>query len=312
MVTSPSILVFPTRFARGWPAHACGEAPEITEAAEAFTTVYGTDGHFTGYELAAESPRRRLTLDALAALPVPPSMVWFVADVDAPAHASTDEWRDVQRTLSRYVPGNPFGYFTRGGARLVWRLERRPIVDGDEWSRFYLLGLVALAALSGIVADPACHDWTRLYRLPHATRDGVLQQHGWICGDPAAIGAWTMPEISPADLAATLGWLESISPAWARRASRLFPPPERPVRAFSGTGDASRAIRWAADRVANHGQGDRNTELFRRARWLRGLVERGELAAADVERAMFAAGLASGLTEREARRTIASALRGAA
>jgi hypothetical protein len=41
----------------------------------------------------------------------------------------------------------------------------------------------------GIDGDRACADWTRLYRLPRVTRDGVLQELETV-GDPNAIGEW--------------------------------------------------------------------------------------------------------------------------
>jgi len=308
----PALLVFADKYARSWPAHERGDAPQSLEIVDAFTREFATDAHLVAYSLPEDAPRRRLHSDALELLTAPPLMVLLVVDVDPAGHVATNRWREDTRTRAGYLLGDPFGYFTRGGARFVWRIDPHAITDADAWARWYLLALIAIAAMSGIVADPACCDWTRMYRLPHATRDGEPQRHGWVCGSPDTIGTWTAPNMSPADTLATLGWLAAQSTAWTRRAVRLAPPAPRPMRAINATGDGSRALRWAVSQVAAHGKGDRNTELFRRTRWLAGLVQRGELAAADVDRAMVDAGIAAGLRVAEVRRTVRSALKGAA
>ena len=54
------------------------------------------------------------------------------------------------------------------------RARRRPPgarLDKEAWRERYRRELLYLARRFGIEGDPACADWTRLYRLPHTTRD---------------------------------------------------------------------------------------------------------------------------------------------
>lgn len=303
-----SLLVLESPFVRSWPDYEDAPMGLVTDAADAFTREWPTDAHFTAYEA-----ERRLSSRAIEHGPV--RLGWLVLDADGPDHGATPAWRAALTEQSAGLPAGCFGYHTRGGARFVWRLAEPFAVaaeaDGAEWSRRYLLAGAAVAALTGIVADPACHDWTRLYRLPHATRDGVVQAHGWVCGRPTAIGTWAAPGLSSAELTDALAWLSAKSEAWKRRASRLAPPAEARRRVPS-TGNGSQAVRWAAERVAGAGTGDRNAELFRRGRFLAGLVARGEVGAEEARAALVEAARAAGLAAHEARRTVASALRGAA
>jgi hypothetical protein len=61
-------------------------------------------------------------------------------------------------------------YATSGGFRLVWALEEPVDVRGARGLEDLLAGLVAQAYIAGLVVDPACKDWTRLFRLPRVTR----------------------------------------------------------------------------------------------------------------------------------------------
>ena len=61
-------------------------------------------------------------------------------------------------------------YVTSGGFRLVWALEQPVDVRGPRGLEDLLAGLVAQAYIAGLVVDPACKDWTRLFRLPRVTR----------------------------------------------------------------------------------------------------------------------------------------------
>lgn len=302
------VIVMRDRFVQAYPSPPRSPNLEAAAAPEVvFTREFTTDTHFQACA-PATTPPRRLCMDALAALPSPPIMVLLVADVDGPGHAASAEWRTNLCARAPYLPGQPFGYFTRGGARLVWRIPPTPVENTDAWSRWYLEQLVVLVATAGIVADPACHDWPHLFRAPHATRDGEPQRHGWACGSPTEIGMWPAPELAEVDRLAAVGFLEAHSPAWRQRLRRFDPlPPPRPVDASV---DASKAIAWAVRQVEGAGKGGRNREVFGRTRWLRSLVERGELAVDQVVEAMVGAATRAGLTRGEAVRTVRSALRG--
>ena len=69
---------------------------------------------------------------------------------------------------------NPYYYETRGGGRIVY-VQAEPTVlrsqaDAIAWRQEYAIAVAHLARVFGIVADPACSDWQRHYRLPRATR----------------------------------------------------------------------------------------------------------------------------------------------
>lgn len=95
--------------------------------------------------------------------------------------------------LSRLFADHPGGYWyeTRGGGRIVYRLPAPQEItcyhDAQEWRRDYAVTLAHLEREYGIVGDQACSDWTRLFRLPHATRDTQPEQRGSF-GNPHAIG----------------------------------------------------------------------------------------------------------------------------
>lgn len=245
-----------------------------------FTCAIETDAHFTAYEPTTEPPTR-LKSDSTPR----PSMVLLVADLDAPGHARTPESDADMRAKAAHLPGEPFGYFTRGGARLVWTIDPHPVV-AEEWSRFYLLALVAIAAASGLVADPACSDWTRLFRAPHATRDGVLQAHGWLCGHPTRIGHWSSPMMNEGEILAAVGWLATQQPVWVARAKKLAPAPvvAPPPVLQVGKGYANAALARACVAVRRAPEGQRHAVLAAEAWSIGGLVGANRLERSDAIR----------------------------
>jgi hypothetical protein len=70
---------------------------------------------------------------------------------------------------------SPYYYETRGGARIVHTQAEPSILrsraDALEWAQCYAIACAYLRRRYGIEADPSCADWTRLFRLPRATRD---------------------------------------------------------------------------------------------------------------------------------------------
>src|SRR5262249_42878314 len=139
------------------------------------------------------SIERRLTLEALrdaacrAQLPdgIPIAAVVFDVDSEqahrasdgAPGTAAVDDWwltelPKVEALRARHPDG--FVYRTRGGYRIVYRLTQpyvlREAGDDAKWTTLYTQWIAYLHRAFGIVADPACADWPRLFRLPHATR----------------------------------------------------------------------------------------------------------------------------------------------
>lgn len=317
----PSVIVVAHEKVPALSKH--GATAERVELVDAFTREWPTDAHFQPLSAPAGAPVARLSADSLPLLSAPPRVVALVLDVDGPAHGRTPEWDAEIVEGARKLPGRPFGYWTRGGARFVWRLDTPAPIDG--WSVFYLDALARVKAVSGIAGDQGCTEWQRLYRLPHATRDGEPQRRGWICGHPAEIGTWNAPEVSESD---QLFAMRKLNLAGSKREKLLGPrpdlrpprppPPPRPIGAGDtacsecGQGFQPRAahhrrclacfrVARIVEPVANAGAGTRNTALVHAAVAARRLVGDGMLddgsrltgarARHEIERAGRACGL---------------------
>jgi P4 family phage/plasmid primase-like protien len=230
----PSLLlpVLADKHAKGWPEHEIGRPAVYLPTSEAFTRRWSTDAHLAAYSVPAH-PRRLARAEALTALAAEGGipMVLAVFDLDAPDHQATEDWFAEQWPRVDAVqlrhPGL-FAYRTRGGYRLVWRLAvpyvLRSVQDAADWRRLYQRWCCYLARAVGLVADPSCADWTRLYRLPHATREGggaPEELPTW--GDPAELGTF---EVEPrpeelADDARVAGELAATWKLWAPVAKAL-------------------------------------------------------------------------------------------
>ena len=220
----PSLLlpVLADKHAKGWPEHEIGRPAVYLPASEAFTRRWSTDAHVAAYSVPAR-PRRLARAEALAALAgeggIP--MVLAVFDLDAPDHQATEDWFAEQwprvDAVQLLHPGL-FAYRTRGGYRLVWRLAvpyvLRSAQDAAEWRRLYQRWCCYLARAAGLVADPSCADWTRLYRLPHATREGggaPEELPAW--GDPGELGAFDV-DPQPEELAGDVEVARELAATW--------------------------------------------------------------------------------------------------
>lgn len=180
------VTVFRDKFARSWPEREkplrCTDRAEVLSLGEALDRSYPTDAHFAAY---VTSNGHRLNCDVFAQ-GVSVELTCIVFDIDGPGHAATREWRRELRekvcALAEVHP-RPFYYETRGGARIVYRQAEPTILrsreDGDEWSSLYLVAVEHMKRRFDIEADPACKDWQRLYRLPHATRDAGGEPENW-------------------------------------------------------------------------------------------------------------------------------------
>lgn len=194
----PAVTVVRDRFVRGWPRHPEGERAYVLELGAALDREYSTDAHFTAYR----TPNgRRLTREALEhGVSVELTTVVFDVDcseVHGTAEPAPESWRRTVRErvceLATTHPGL-FWYETRGGGRIVYAQAEPTIIrtaqDAREWSGVYAVAVAHLARRFGIVADPACADWQRLYRLPHAMRESGGRYENWprYC-DTSQIGA---------------------------------------------------------------------------------------------------------------------------
>lgn len=185
------------RTARSWPKHDRGPAAYRAEFGYVMERPFTSDAHFGAYS--APAIARRLHTTAISRVEI--AMVVAVFDVDhAHSHASTGGdgrpapdswWFDLRGKLSR-LPSGFFAYRTRGGARVVYAIEPFSIRNDDDrsaWAERYQAWAGHLNRHYEIPADPSCCDFTRLFRVPHATRDGVLQVPECV-GNPYRLGAW--------------------------------------------------------------------------------------------------------------------------
>ena len=208
-MSSPNCIAFAYKYVAGWPKNleVDARAAVVAPASAVLTYRFPYDAHFVAYT--ADVPRR-LTgcllhpVNEARVTEANPRMVLAVFDVDAPDHVSSDFWWAEETvkiaSLTSAHPG-AFTYRTRGGYRVVFRLpkplEMRTQTDVNRWTASYQSWCKYLARRFEIQADTACADWTRFYRAPHATRDGVPQKLETI-GDPNELGAWS-PVLEQAD-----------------------------------------------------------------------------------------------------------------
>ncbi len=202
------VTVMRDKYALSWPRNATGERAYSLPLGVALERSRSSDAHFAAYR----SPNgRRLCREALDQ-GVAVELGCIVFDLDGPGHVADDAWRRETRekamALNAAHPGLYY-YETRGGSRCVY-LQAEPTVlrtqdDARQWSRDYHVAVAYLERRFGLEADPSCSDWTRLFRLPRATRDahGTAENHPFF-GDAQAIGALVI-EPSQADIELAVG-----------------------------------------------------------------------------------------------------------
>lgn len=191
---APLVPILRSKILRAWPGHEEGGAVDYLPLDEALTRTYSTDAHTAAYSV----PSIRRRLDSAAAGRVVVVMAVVIFDVDGEAHQASDAWwacqLDLLSDLEHDHPGG-FVYRTRGGYRIVYLLaEQVEITDrlgAAGWRRLYEAWCNYLSRRYRIIADRACQDWTRLYRLPHATREeGGQPESLAVIGDASEIGHW--------------------------------------------------------------------------------------------------------------------------
>jgi hypothetical protein len=213
------------------------------------TRAWTTDAHTTAYSV--ERYPYRLSRDAVE-FDGGVVMVLFIADADGPDHLATDDWwlgELLKLDALRHVFPGAFIYRTRGGYRVLYWLPTPYVVHSPaavaQWKAEYLAWIAVLRVRFDILADPACQDWQRLYRVPHATRiPGGRPESRETLGSPYRIGVWSCePTIAERELAKTL----------ARKPSTRAPREHRHERAIYG-GDgvlfyAFQARGWLGDAI---------------------------------------------------------------
>lgn len=171
------------------PGHPDGCARlSVAAFPEPFVTEHGTDAHFWPYvaythgklaetqvSIPVEGKRAR-GIEAHEAV----LMHYLVCEWDGPDHAAlTNEVRAAfLEKLSTIPPESPAAqfavfYWTRGGARIIWRLSKSLHYERYEEKVRGMLAL--LQGETGLQFDPTSMQWWRCFRLPMVIRDGVAQ-----------------------------------------------------------------------------------------------------------------------------------------
>ncbi len=311
------IPVFSTSRLPGWPVEEGREEPPratYVPLTDALRDEYPTDAHTAAYSL-PDVPYR-LRKAAIAHTDGVPMVAWFV-DVDGPGHVATDAWwREEQQKLNAllFAHSGGFIYRTRGGYRIVYRLPEpfviRTNAEAEKWKIQYLCWLLYIYREFGITGDPKCADWTRLYRLPHATRDehGRPENHQ-VMEDGDEIRAWECEADVQAALETAHGLAEMAGGSPWRPAVKVL---ERAARRTGPSKRALAALEAERDDLARTARGERNERCNIAALKLGHYVASGELSCADVERELLGAMQANGSIaddgEGAARATIRSGL----
>jgi hypothetical protein len=99
-------------------------------------------------------------------------------DLDLSGHGTWDEAKRTAIKQKMALAGEALPwllqptvwYTTSGGMRLVYALTDPIPLAGPGGLEDLIAGLIGAAAGHGLVIDPACRDWTRLFRLPKVIR----------------------------------------------------------------------------------------------------------------------------------------------
>lgn len=330
------VPVFPSRRVVGWAGPSSETTPPTVQhlpLRDALSRPFSTDAHFAAYSL-PDFPYR-LRKGVVGAIPVP--MIALILDIDGHKYEGLafEEWMQreaAQIALLQHEHPGTYAHRTRQGYRLV-SLLREPFIirserDAAGWKRFYLYHGLYLAYEFGIEFDPACADWTRLFRLPHATREQG--------GSPEEYPSWgNLHDISELKVGAfSIRDAIEIAQFLAAQFARMHPEArqnpwksairlvaeERPTSHQSDpnpqsgglTRRAAVALERESQAVSTAPTGNRNVALNRAAFRLGRYIPAGELNRHDVERALFDAAKANGLLADSdvpsVRATIASGL----
>lgn len=321
-----SIPVFAHARVRAWPDEDADPAAYL-DLSKALTQDFESDAHFQAISL--PTLEYRLRKEALEQTEVPLSLLVFDVDNHAVTNGDREPWWEQEKTkIAALLQAHPGGfvYRTRGGYRIVYLLSSpfvlRTDLDGRRWRVFYHRCCLYLARQFAIEADLACADWTRLFRLPHATRDRATgpERHETI-GSPDTITSFShQPDAS--NLAEDLDTARRLQSAFseafpgAKRnpfspiVRELEPEPESPQTPAPSTytGRETARARAALDReceaVSSAPQGNRNHAINGAAYSLGRFVSVGEIDEGQVKSRLFAAATACGSVKQYGKRQI--------
>ena len=153
------------------------DGQDVMTLEEVMTLSFPDDRHFTTYTIKGLEVWPRLSKQSLSSFEemVPIKMPILAFDWDCPGHSEWtpelyEELFSKLYTLEEGLSNWRYVYTTRHGARIIYKLSTPlPVLEGEQ----YINTLFKLFKESGIDVDPACKDWTRLFRCPKVIRDGI-------------------------------------------------------------------------------------------------------------------------------------------
>ena len=202
---------------KAFPKNPTGGVVEYQPLSDALRSKYQSDVHIAAYSV--PSVPRRLSRKAVSTIDGGVPMVAVLFDIDGHDADDIDAWFEAERPkIDKLLAAHRDGYVyrTRGGYRVVYQLGAPVVIlddtDAAAWSALYGAWVSYIERTFSIVADGACKDWQRLYRVPRATRDeGGTPEDREIVSDPDTIGAWGNYHLTAADLAADVKPKKSTS-----------------------------------------------------------------------------------------------------
>lgn len=194
---------------RGWPTNGTSATHAPHYPLSEILTRHFTGEMFVGQYSCPEGPPGlgrpvRLNADALAQIEGGVTMLTLFTDIDAISKKAPDFdreswWQAQQPAIVALLAAHP-GLFiaqSQGGLRIYSRLAT-PVVlqdkeDAADWSARYEAHVAYMKTFPWVDAKvDETKDWNRLQRVPHDTRNGVLQLLATI-GDPCNVGAVELP-----------------------------------------------------------------------------------------------------------------------
>src|SRR5262245_3780583 len=169
--------IIPSQTRRAW--WKCPNAKPVSylPVREALTRAFSTDVHLAAYAMPSHPYRLSSGAVGHPQLPDGVCMVLALFDIDGHQHTDVEGWSAERPKVMALRGQHPdlFAYRTRSGFRIVGGLPE-PIMlctswDVEAWRQRYLTWIAYLVRCFDIRADPSCKDWTRLFRLPHGTRE---------------------------------------------------------------------------------------------------------------------------------------------
>lgn len=297
---SPPLIVFPTKFSRGFDGSKLGGKGEMLGLREALEQHFQTDAHAVGYVIDGEKVQFRVNKPGLAKLRTDGVQVLMrvvMLDLDRRdkntprvncEHQIADERELIDVAIANGLPRTSALYPTRGGWRLVYVLSEPVPVDEAEP---HLRGLIRLARDAGLRdgallhVDEACKSWNWSFRMPYVVRGGVPT---WT-EDYMRRGV-EFPNSKPLDLRSITVEEEPQPPAGDRVALRPFDLDElEPDQREYLANYATKALKNAADRIIAAAQGKGHAALLREGNGIGNLIAAGVLDQDDAEEHLFSA-----------------------